>query len=69
MVYGLRYEVEGEDKLCAVAELVFRHYDLGADAALPLSGRQLRDTASTPNLRVPRRGVGRHLLYFSREFD
>ena len=27
VVYGLRYEVEGEDKPCAVAELVFRHYD------------------------------------------
>ena len=45
------------------------NYDLGADAALPLSGKQLRDTASTPNLRVPRRGVGRHLLHFSREYD
>ena len=27
VVYGLRYEVEGEDKPCAVAELVFRHSD------------------------------------------
>jgi acyl dehydratase len=27
VVYGLRYEVDGEDKPCAVAELVFRHYD------------------------------------------